>query len=158
MTERALHGNLKKRLINNESFVYTHLIKYERPYAYQTKRALNNTDAKRYAYLTDGAINISFDDGSVDSSGSSNGSQVYIADKILAIGSYSETSEAKATGLTLTLSAESLHNSITSSAITMTTTTITVPSCIDLVYEGFREGDKISISGGTNSGHEVRIT
>ena len=112
MTERALHGDLKKRLINNESFVYTHLIKYERPYAYQTKRALNNTDAKRYAYLTDGAINISFDDGSVDSSGSSNGSQVYIADKILAIGSYSETSEAKATGLTLTLSSESLHNSI----------------------------------------------
>ena len=157
MAERALHGDLKKRLVNNEPFIYAHLIKYERPYAYQTKRSLNNTDAKRYAYLTDGAMNISFDDSSVDSSGSSNGSQTYIADKILAIGSYSETSEAKATGLTLTLSAESLYSSITSTTITMTATTITVPST-DLVSAGFREGDKISISGGTNSGHEVRIT
>ena len=62
MAERALHGDLKKRLVNNEPFIYAHLIKYERPYAYQTKRSLNNTDAKRYAYLTDGAMNISFDD------------------------------------------------------------------------------------------------
>ena len=32
MAERNLHANLKKRLINNEAFVYAHLIKYERPY------------------------------------------------------------------------------------------------------------------------------
>ena len=40
----------------------------------------------------------------------------------------------------------------------MTATTITVPSGIDLVREGFREGDKVFISGGTNSGHYVRVT
>ena len=40
----------------------------------------------------------------------------------------------------------------------MTTTSITMPAGIDLVAEGFREGDKIFISGGTNSGKYVNVT
>ena len=40
----------------------------------------------------------------------------------------------------------------------MTSSTITVPSHIDLVDEGFREGDKVLISGGSNNNHEVRVT
>ena len=57
MAERNLHANLKKRLINNEAFVYAHLIKYERPYP-ALKSGKHSTDAKRYAYLTDGAVNM----------------------------------------------------------------------------------------------------
>ena len=56
MAERNLNLALKKRLINNEAFVYAHLIKYERPYAAE-KSGRHSTDAKRYAYLTDGAVN-----------------------------------------------------------------------------------------------------
>jgi hypothetical protein len=124
MAERNLNIALKKRLINNEAFVYAHLIKYERPYAAE-KSGRHSTDAKRYAYLTDGAVNIDFNDGSYATDGTTaNGTQTYIADKIAKIGSYSETIEAKATGMTLSISAESLYNSfsfitpaITASAI-----------------------------------------
>ena len=60
-TGRNLHTALKKRLINNEAFVYAHLIKYERPYAV-LRSGKHSTDAKRYAYLTDGAVNIDYND------------------------------------------------------------------------------------------------
>ena len=51
MAERNLNTDLKKRLINNEAFVYAHLIKYERPHPAE-KSGRHSTDAKRYAYLT----------------------------------------------------------------------------------------------------------
>ncbi|WP_291767823.1 hypothetical protein, partial [Maricaulis sp.] len=68
MAERNLHANLKKRLINNEAFVYAHLIKYERPYP-ALKSGKHSTDAKRYAYLTDGAVNIDYNDGTYATDG-----------------------------------------------------------------------------------------
>ena len=82
MAERSLNTALKKRLINNEPFVYAHLIKYERPHN-ADKNGKHSTDAKRYAYLTDGEINISFNDGSYATDGTTaNGAQTYIANKI----------------------------------------------------------------------------
>ena len=159
MAERALHANTKKRLINNEPFAYAHLIKFERPRKIKYQREVINTDADRYGYLTDSAFNISFDDGTTDVLGVSNGAQTYVADKVFNIGSYSESVDPKATSMNITLGAESLYNSVTSSAITMAASgqTITVAST-DLVALGFREGDKISISGGTNSGYTCVIT
>ena len=105
MAERLLSTNLKKLLINNEPFNYCHLLKFERP----SEALLNgtfSTDAKRYAYYTDCTHNVAFDDGSTNMDGNSNGSQNYIADKILDVGTYSETVEARASGMTLTFSAE----------------------------------------------------
>ena len=159
MAERLLSTNLKKLLINNEPFNYCHLIKFERP-----SEALINgkfsTDAVRYAYYSDSTHNVAFDDGSVNMDGNSNGSQTYIADKILELGAYSETVEARASGMTLKLSAEALNSSVTSNAITASASgsTITVPSHINLVDEGFRQGDKILITGGTMSGKFYRIS
>ena len=155
MTERVLHASVKKRLINNEPFAYAHLIKFERPFA-QEIHGLASTDAKRYGYFSDAAFNISFDDGTTDVLGVSNGSQIYYADKVFKTGGFTESVEPKATGVTISLAAESLYNSVTAS-ITMTTTEITAAS-INFMEEGFREGDKILISGGTNSGHEVKLT
>ena len=145
MTERLSSSNsaLKKRLINNEPFVYAHLIKYERPHL-AMPNGKHSTDAKRYAYLTDGPINISFNDGSVNTLGTDNGSQTYIADKILKIGSYSETIEAKATGMSLTLGAHSLNASVTGTDISSTTSTIVTGA--NLMEAGFRDGDKISVT------------
>ena len=159
MAERQLSTSLRKKLINNEPFSYCHLIKFERP----SKSLLNgkfSTDAIRYAYYTDAGHNISFDDGSLDTDGNSNGSQLYIADKILNVSNYSETVEARASGMTLDLAAESLNLSVTSSEISIASTVLSVPttSGIDFVQEGFREGDKILVSGGTNSGRHFKIT
>ena len=158
MAERNLNTTLKKRLINNEPFVYAHLIKYERP-SETLVSGKHSTDAKRYAYLTDAAVNIAFDDGSYATDGTTaNGSQTYIADKIAKIGAYSETSQAKATGMTLDLGAESLNNSVTASMVVAVSPNTITASTIDFVAEGFREGDKISITSGSNDGNEFKIT
>ena len=158
MAERNLSTNLKKLLINNEPFSYCHLIKFERP----SKALLDgsfSTDAVRYAYYTDATHNVSFDDQSKDMDGDANGAQTYIADKIMDISSYSETVEARASGMTLTFSGEALNNSLISNAITAnaSASTLTVPSHINLSDEGFREGDKILITGGTMNGKHYRI-
>ena len=81
MAERLLSTNLKKLLINNEPFNYCHLLKFERP----SEALLNgtfSTDAKRYAYFTDAATNLNFDDQSYNTAGGSNGSQIYVANKL----------------------------------------------------------------------------
>ena len=157
MAERPIGATTRKKLINNEPFAYAHLVKFERPSSTLTSGNYS-TDAKRYAYFTDAAYNISFDDQSTNTAGSNNGQQTYIAGKLLQVGNYSETIEARASGMSLTLAAESLNNTITSTGISMTSSTITVPTGIDLVKEGFREGDKVFISGGNNSGRYVNVT
>ena len=159
MGERALHANIKKRLINNEPFAYAHLIKFERPYKVTKTSTLGSTSANRYGYLTDASFNISFDDGTTNVLGTSNGSQIYYADKVTNVGGFQESTDPKATGMTLTVAAESLYNSVTRTDITMANSgsTITVPNT-NLIEEGFREGDKILISGGTNSGKTCVIT
>ena len=159
MAERQLSTALRKVLINNEPFSYCHLIKFERP----SKAMLNgkfSTDAVRYAYYTDAGHNVSFDDGSLATNGNSNGSQTYIADKILNVSNYQETVEARASGMTLEFAAESLNLSVTSSEVTVSSSVLSVPttSGIDFVQKGFREGDKILITGGTNSGKHYKIT
>ena len=158
MPERSLAEALKKKLINNEAFTYAHLIKFERPSSV-LKSGKYSTDAKRYAYFTDASVNISFDDQSLNTDGGSNGAQEYIANKVLSVGSYSETIQAKATGMTLKLSAESLGISLASTSISTTSTTVTLATGTGLRFDtaGFREGDKIKISGITNN-PEVRIT
>ena len=157
MAERSVGTNTRKKIINNEPFAYAHLVKFERP-STTLRNGKFSTDAKRYAYFTDSAHNLDFDDQSNNTAGNNNGTQTYIAGKLLEVGTYSETIEAKASGMTITVAAESLNNAITSTGISMTSSTITVPAGIDLVREGFREGDKIFISGGTNSGKYVNIT
>ena len=152
MSERPIGAATRKKLINNEPFAYAHLVKFERPSS-TLKNGNYSTDAKRYAYFTDASHNLSFDDQSNNTAGSNNGTQTYIAGKLLEVGSYSETIQARASGMSITLAAESLNNAITSIAISMTSSTITVGGNIDLVREGFREGDKVFISGGNNSGH-----
>ena len=157
MSERAVGTNTRKKLINNEPFAYAHLVKFERPSS-TLKNGNYSTDAKRYAYFTDASYNINFDDQSYNTAGGSNGSQVYIAGKLLNVGTYAETVQARASGMNLTIAAESLNNAVTSAAISMTSNTITVGDNLDLVTEGFREGDKVFISGGNNSGKYVNVT
>ena len=150
MAERSLNIALRKRLLNNEPFIYAHLVKFERPNKFPTINGVTNPNAAQYSYFTDAAMNISFDDGTLTATGGSNGAQTYIADKILKVGNYSETIQSKATGMTLELAAETLNNSVTSSGVNCSGgDTITFPVGIDLIDAGFREGDKIELSGGS---------
>ena len=81
---RITNSLLKTALENNDPFVYAHLIKFERPRVIpSTNDTLKiDTDASKYAYITDGAYNISFDDGTTDLDGNANGAQVYVANKV----------------------------------------------------------------------------
>ena len=110
-TERSVNSTIRTTLINNEAFEYAHLVKFERP---QLPNANNSfsTNANKFVYLTDGARDISFNDGSTNDSGSANGSQIYRANKLLKVTGYKESMQAKASSMTLTIAAETLGTSV----------------------------------------------
>ena len=80
MAERltSSHPNTRKKLINNEPFEYAHLIKFERP-SKEYVKGTPSTNAANYAYFTDAARDLSFDDQTLDDEGDANGTQTYIA-------------------------------------------------------------------------------
>jgi len=150
MAKRSINSNIESHLINNEPFEYAHLIKFERPF--HPKNGEFRTNSGRYVFLTDGARDITFDaDG--DSS-----AETYRANGILNVGSYSETTQARATGMSLTLAGETLGTSVTvtgnlnSSGTFATTGDFVDGYILDFVEKGFREGDKIKVekANGTN--------
>ena len=149
-TERSVNSTIRTTLINNEAFEYAHLIKFERP---QLPNANNtfSTNANKFVYLTDGARDISFNDGSTNDSGSANGSQIYRANKLLNVTGYKESMQAKATSMTLTIAAETLGTSVIGN-LTFSGSTITCSTLIDFVEEGFKEGDKIKLEANDGSG------
>jgi hypothetical protein len=144
-TEKVINSTIRTNLLNNEDFLYAHLVKFERPF---TKATDGNypTDASRYAYYTDGSYDISYDDGS------GNGAQVYRANRVLSIGTYSETTQARASQMNLTLAGEdlkssiSLAGSISTSGVFTPTSTVYEGYPLDFVERGFKEGDEISFT------------
>ena len=149
-TERSVNSTIRTTLINNEAFEYAHLVKFERP---QLPNANNtfSTNANKFVYLSDGARDISFNDGSTNDSGSANGSQIYRANKLLKVTGYKESMQAKASSMTLTIAAETLGTSV-SGNLTFAGSTITCSTVIDFVEEGFREGDKIKLEANDGAG------
>ena len=156
MTKRSVNTSIEEVLVSNEAFEYAHLIKFERPFKKDPDSPDFRTNANRYAYFTDASRDISFNDASTDQDGNSNGSQVYRANRVKSIGSYSETTSPRATNMALTLSGNHLGTSISisgdfgSSAFTVDTTFHDDRDATDLVDFGFREGDKVKIT--KNSG------
>ena len=150
MPIRSLNADLRDALLREDSFVYAHLVKFERPKNIdgdEPERALTD-----YIYLTDGSFDISYD----DTDDSTSNPQTYIANKVLKVGAVSETIEARATNFTLQIDATALNTTLEDS-LTITTSTIT--SSENLVAEGFREGDIVELvaSSGSNKGKLVRI-
>ena len=147
--KKDINTDIETLLVSNAPFEYAHLIKFERPNAPDN---LNfRTNANRYAYLTDASRDISFNDGSTDHDGNANGSQIYRANRIQAVGSYSETTQAKATTMNLVLGAENINTSVSitgtlSSSGSFSYTSGFTTEVFDFVEQGFREGDLISIS------------
>lgn len=161
LTERPIHPDLKAMLVANKPFSYAHLIKFERP----SRPNLNgrvSTSKERYAYLTDASRNIKFDDNSTNLIGTPNGTQVYLANKVLKVGSVAEQTEAKASNYSLTLDGNGIGAYIKAniSVATINSTTWDVTFTLEdgtvpeLISYGFREGDKIRI---WNSGTDVEV-
>jgi len=152
MTERTMNATLRSMLIANEDFDYCHMVKFERPSLPDAATGKASTSAARYTYITDGSINVSFDDGSTDLNGTSNGTQVYKANKVLKVSSITEETEAKASTFNIELDGTALGASVSNASIVTSVVStgvydVILPSTIDLVEEGFREGDKITITG-----------
>ena len=154
ITERPVPAALKTMLVNNEPFQYAHLIKFERPSRPDALSGLVSTSKQRYTYLTDASVNVSFDDLSKDLNGTLNGTQVYLANKVLSVGAIQEQTKATTSTTTLVLDGNGLGAEITGTATIVSAgtdlwdLTYAAPvSLDDLLAEGFREGDKISVNG-----------
>ena len=151
MAKRNVPTAIEEVLVSNQPFEYAHLIKFERPFKKNAYEDNFRTNANRYAYFTDASRDISFNDGSIDHDGNANGSQVYRANRVRQVGQYSETTAPRATAVSLILSGEHLATSVSvigdfSNGQFALDTTFYNGDIIDLVEEGFREGDKIKIT------------
>ena len=149
---RVLSTALRNSLLTEEEFAYAHLIKFEKPL--KTVAGKSARRAKDYTYLSDGSFDLVFNDGSSDIEGNANGAQTYIANKVLKVGATSETTEARASSITLTVSAAALSTSFTDN-ITTTGTSITTAST-DFVEAGFREGDVIQLTSGSGANNTAK--
>ena len=152
MTERAINSSIKTALVSNDEFIYAHLVKFERPFNPVNKEF--RTDKNRYAYYTDGATDIVFD------------GDTYRANRLVSVGTYSETTQARATSMSIVLAAEDLGaKATTTGAITLsdsnnnasTVGTFTPASTVlngellDFVELGFKEGDEIQFAYSTTT-------
>ena len=142
-TEKIINSTIRTNLLNNEGFLYAHLVKFERPFGKKSDGTFD-TGANRYAYYTDGSHDITYDDGS--------GSQVYKANRVLSVGNYSETTQARASAMSLTLAGEDLKPSISLAGSISTSGVFTPTSAtyegypLDFVERGFKEGDKVTFT------------
>ena len=112
ITERPVSAALKSLLVNNEPLQYAHLVKFERPSRPDSLSGLVSTAKQRYTYLTDASINVDFDDGSTDLQGVANGTQTYLANKVISVGTIQETTKATTSSTTLVLDGNSLGASL----------------------------------------------
>ena len=145
MAERNINNSaLRTALINGEPFEYAHLVKFERPFVPFKGKA--RTNANRYVYLTDGQRDLTFSNEGTN--------ETYKASGILTIGGYSETTQAKATNMSITLPGEFLGTEFSFTGNFTANGKIRGRDAdnIDFFEEGFREGDKVRLtrSNGTN--------
>ena len=153
MAKRVIDSAIETHLVNNEPFEYAHLVKFERPF--HPSDGKFRTNANRYVYLTDAARDIEFV------------GNTYKAHQLLTIGNYSETTQAKATNLNLTMPGEYLGTSVTftgtfaannNTRTELLTTTLAATDTfvngevLDFTELGFKIGDKVSLKrGGGNA-------
>ena len=160
---------LTNSLLNEDSFLYAHLVKFEKV-PNVTATGTFSEKASDYSYITDASFNISYNDSTKDVSGTSNGSQVYVANRLKSVSNISETTEAKVSNVTLSVSSISLNTEfVGASANRITISNSDTAGCtIDMVDTtaneswtalGFSEGDQIKIaSDDANNGKSVVIS
>lgn len=159
LSERDVHTDVKNLLLSGAPFQYAHLIKFERPSRPNELSGKVSTSAQRYTYLTDASRDVLFDDLSQDHDGNYNGVQNYIANKVLNVTEVQEAIEAKADTCSLTLDGNGIGGAVsgvvTINIINSTTWDVSLPSTIDLMGQGFREGDKVTLHGGRSGAYNI---
>ena len=152
-TVRTLHSTITNKLQSHEGFMYAHLVKFEKPIKTVTGAVAET--ARDYSYLTDASHNISFDDGSSDSTGNANGTQTYVAERLLKVGQVSETTQAKATSMGLTIDSIALNTVLSPASTTIDISGLTITIGESWIDAGFTEGDKLRIS--SNDGNNGKF-
>ena len=137
MAKKNISTALEAALVANESFEYAHLVKFERPFT--PKDGQFRTNANRYVYITDAQRDLTYDNNT------------YRAQGLISVGSYSETTQARATNMTLSLAGEQLGTEVqatgtfTTSGVFNATNTVVDGEVLDFVELGFREGDLVEV-------------
>lgn len=152
-TVRPLNPTITTKLQSHEGFMYAHLVKFEKPIKTVTGAVAET--ARDYSYLTDASHNISFDDGTEDSLGNSNGTQVYVAERLLKVGQVAETTQAKATSMSLTIDSVGLNTILSPSLTTIDISELEITIGESWIDAGFTEGDKLRIS--SNDGNNGKF-
>ena len=152
MTIRDLPTALTNSLLPDnpsykDGFAYAHIVKFEK--AIKTSDGLTAKNPLSYAYITDASTDISFDDGSTNISGVSNGAQTYIANRLLSVGTVTETTQARASNLNLDIDAIALGTTL--AGLTLTYGISTITGSVDFVKGGFTEGDTLKVTSSTNN-------
>jgi hypothetical protein len=144
MALRNISPQIKTALADNDSLLVYHLVKFEKP-SQLAREAQKATD---YVYLTDAPYVVNYD------------SNDYHPGGLLKVGKVPENTEAKATSLSLTLSATKLGKqanavSVTNSAISSGAAgDLTVD--LDLFKSGFYAGDTIKLTKRSDSSVSFR--
>ena len=149
-TERTVHTDARALLVSGAPFKYAHLIKFERPSRPSELSGKVSTSSERYTHLTDASRDVLFNDLSTDLNGVANGEQRYFANKVLNVSSVQESVEAKADACSITLDANGIGGNVYGAAVIITNVSSGVWDtqwAVNLVEYGFREGDKIILSG-----------
>ena len=179
MSRLRKNPTLLTGLYNNTPFVYAHLVKFERPKLEYATNATRETVShySRFAYITDAAYDIDFDDGTTfvqqgSINNVANGTQTYVANKLLKVGQTQEATKIKVNSIGLDIDATALDVSVTD-VITITRTddtsvtpniikgTIVLPNATTNIRDdnfsslGFKVDDKIKFS---NKPYTLRIT
>ena len=160
MSVRELNTDLKVSLISEDPFLYAHLVKFER--IVKTVSAKPSRTATDYSYITDASTNIVYNDGSSDVQDNLNGDQTYIANRLLKVGPVNETTEAKASNMTIDISSIALDTKVEGQILDfigdVNANTVQISLDVtstgyedDFVERGFSEGDKVTITHTSNT-------
>ena len=157
MSRLKTNGTLLTELNNNTPFIYAHLVKFERPVEelISNNKIIVDSDGDKFAYLTDAGYDIVFDDGTKNLAGTANGNRTYTANKLLKVGSTTESTQIKVASMNIELDATAIDAQVASN-FTVTSTQIMGQKGVDLVLAGFKVGDKVRFTDNPSS--ELIIT
>ena len=150
MALRNISSQIKNALADNDSLLVYHLVKFEKP-SQLAREAQKVTD---YVYLTDAPYEVKYDPEHDENHADYN-PQTYTPGGLLKVGKVPENTEAKATSLSLTLSAAKLGKqasaiSVTNSAISSDAQGVLTVD-FDLFKAGFYAGDIVKFTKRSDS-------
>ena len=151
MAYRSLHNNtdttntIYESLLNGEDLIISHLVKMQK-----FMPSSNPLGSDNYSYYCSGPYDIAFKDGSADSYGAINPSQIYKANTVEDVGDIKEFSEARSSTTTVSLTTNSLGLSITAN-LSVEDTFVTGSGTTNFIDAGLKEGQLLEFTSETSA-------